>query len=214
LNVHLQGAQFYQEVDDERAFEILLRARRIAEEAARSDAADTQARQSLAKTYSGLALQALRLKKLDEAVRHLELSAATFAELEKLEPQNRTYKHDIARVLTHLGLAEYERREFDGALASYAKAAALFEDDIRADPKNLFPLRKLGAVHAYIGDAHRDYARTLAGQNRQTHLRAAKENHARAVEIFRQLEAQNALPETDRKFVEEVRAALRQYEHD
>lgn len=212
LYTYQQGSQFYQEVDDARAFEIQLKAVRVAEDAARNDTANTQARQNLAKSYSLLGLLAVRLKKVDEAVVHLEKSAATFAELEKLEPQNRTYKHDIGRVLTFLGLAEYERRDFTGALASYAKAAALYEDDVRADSKNIFPLRKLASVHTYMGDAHRDYAKSLSGQLRQTHLEAAKENHRRALDIFLQLEAQNGLAENDRKYVEELRAALRKYE--
>jgi tetratricopeptide (TPR) repeat protein len=212
LYTYQQGSQFYQEVDDARGFEIQLKAVKVAEDAARTDTANTQACQNLAKSYSLMGLLALRLKKLDEAVLHLDKSAATFAELEKLEPKNRTYKHDIARVLTFLGLAQFERRDFTGALASYAKAAALYEDDVRADPKNIFPVRKLASVHTYIGDAHRDYAKTLGGQLRQTHLQSARENHQRALDIFMQLEAQNALAENDRKYVEELRTALAQYE--
>jgi non-specific serine/threonine protein kinase/serine/threonine-protein kinase len=214
LHAYQQGSQFYQELDDARAFEILLKAREVSEDAARSDPANSQARQNLAKTYSLLGLLAVRLKKLDEAVRHLERSAAVFAELERIEPQNRTYKDDVGRVLIYLGMAEHERRNFDGALASYEKAAALYEVDVRADPKNFFPLRKLAGIHTYLGDAHRDYARTLDGDDRRTHLRAAKENHARALDIFLQLEAQNALAEVDRKYLDEVRAALRHYEQD
>jgi non-specific serine/threonine protein kinase/serine/threonine-protein kinase len=214
LYTYQQGSQLYQEVDDARAFEIQLKALGVAEDAARSDPANSQARQNLAKTYSLLGLLAVRLKKLDEAVRHLEKSAAIFAELEKLEPQNRTYKDDIGRVLTFLGLAEYERRDFVGALASYEKAVALYEVDVRADAKNFFPLRKLASIHTYIGDAHRDYARTLGGHLRQTHLRAAKENHAHALEIFLQLESQNALSEEDRKYIEELREQLRKYAQD
>lgn len=214
LHAYLQGAQLYQEIDDARALEIMLKAEKVAEDAVRSDAANTQARQNLAKTYSMLGLMEVRLKKLNEAVLHLEKSAAAFADLEKLEPQNRTYKHDIARVVTYLGLAQYERRDYTGALASYAKGVALSEDDVRADPKNLFPVRRLAGIHTYMGDAHRDYARTLSGKLRQTHVQAAKENHGRALEIFLQLEAQNALAENDRKYVEELRAALRKYEQE
>ncbi|MGB8510503.1 MAG: serine/threonine-protein kinase [Pyrinomonadaceae bacterium] len=214
LYTYQQGSQLYQEVDDARAFQIQLKAVSVAEDAARSDPANSQARQNLAKSYSLLGLLAVRLKRLDEAVRHLEKSAALFSELEKLEPQNRTYKDDIGRVLMFLGLAEYERRNFTGALASYEKAVALFEVDVRADPKNFFPLRKLASIHTYIGDAHRDYARTLGGQLRQTHLQAAKENHRRALDIFLQLESQNALAEEDRKYLDELRDALRKYEQD
>ncbi|HVF55617.1 MAG TPA: serine/threonine-protein kinase [Pyrinomonadaceae bacterium] len=212
LQTYQQGAQFYQEVDDPRAFEILLKAQTVAEESVAADAANTQARQNLAKNYSLLGLLAVRLKRLDEAVGYLEKSAAGFAELEKIEPQNRTYKHDIGRVLMFLGQADYERRNFAGAIESYGKASALFEDDVRADPKNIFPLRKLASVRTYIGDSHRDLARALSGQNRQTHLQAAKENHRRALDIFLQLQSLNALTEEDRKYLEEARANVQKYE--
>ncbi|HLL72168.1 MAG TPA: protein kinase [Pyrinomonadaceae bacterium] len=212
LNTYLQASQIYQEVDDARSFEILLKALRVAEDSVRNDAANTQARQNLAKTYSLLGNIAVRLKKLDDAVFYLDRSAATFAELEKIEPKNRTYKHDIGRVLMFLGQAKHGRRDFTGALASYDKAVALFEDDVRADPKNLFPLRKLASVHTYIGDTHHALAQTTNGQTRQTHLRTAKENHQRALDIFLQLQTQNALAEEDRKYLEELRAALRKDE--
>ena len=214
LNTYLQASQLYQEFDDARSFEILLKALRVAEDSVHSDAANTQARQNLAKTYSMLGLIAVRLKKLNDAVLYLERSSATFAELEKIEPKNRTYKHDIGRVLMFLGLAKHGRRDFTGALESYDKAVALFDDDVRADPKNIFPLRKLASVYTYLGDTHHDLAQTMSGQNRQTHLQTAKENHERAMNIFLQLQTQNALAEEDRKYIDELRAALRKDEQD
>jgi non-specific serine/threonine protein kinase/serine/threonine-protein kinase len=209
LYTYLQASQLYQEVDDARAFGILLKALRVAEDSVKIDLANTQARQNLAKTYSMLGLIALRLKKLTEAVSYLESSSATFAELEKIEPKNRTYKHDIGRVLMFLGLARQQRGNFTDALASYDKAVALFQDDVQADPKNIFPLRKLASVYTYIGDTHRDIAQAAGGgQERQTHRRAAKENYQRALDVFLQLQEHNALAEEDRKYLEETQAAV------
>jgi eukaryotic-like serine/threonine-protein kinase len=209
---YLQASQIYQKGDPARSFAILLKALKVAEESVAADAANTQARQNLAKTYSMLGLIALHMEKPAVAAPHLARSAAEFQELERLQPKNRTYKHDIARVSTYLGLAKYQQRDFEGALAGYRKAVALYEDDLRADPKNILPFRKLAAVHTYIADALRDSAKTANGDERRSRLRAAKESHQRAADIFLTLEAQNALTKLDRQYLEEVQAALRRYE--
>jgi len=210
LHTYLQSSQLYEEVNDPLSFEILHKALKLSEELMASDAANTQARQNLAKTYSKLGTISVRLKKLGEAVYYLERAAATFAELEGNDPRNGTYRHDIGRVFTYLGLAKYEQRDFTRALAWYEKAAEVFETAARADAKNTFSRRKLAGVYTYIGDAHRDWARR--GQNHHTHRQAAKENYQRALDIFLQLQAQNALAEFDRKYLEEVQAAVRKYE--
>ena len=209
---YLQASQIYQQGDPARSVAILTRALKVAEESVASDAVNTQARQSLAKTYSMLGLIALHMEQPGVAATHLGKSAAEFEELERVQPKNRTYRHDIARVATYLGNAKYQQHDFEGALAGYRKAVALYEDDLRADPKNMFPFRKLANVHTYIADALRDSAKTATGDERQSRLREAKESHQRAEEIYLTLQAQNALTKLDRQYLEAVQAALRQYE--
>lgn len=211
LHTYLQSSQLYQESDANRSLAILLKALRVAEESIKADATDTQARQNLAKTRSMLGVISVRLKQLDEAVSYLEQSATTFAELERNEPLNKTYRHDTGRVFTHLGLAEFERRNFPEALAWYAKAAELFEADARADAKNISPRRKLAGVHTYIADTHRAAAK-LNGERGQAHRAAARENYRRALDFFLRLEADGALAGFDRKYLEEVRVAVKEYE--
>lgn len=212
LYTYLQSSQLYQEDKPARSIEILLKALKVARESIARDAANTQARQHLAKTYSMLGLIPLHINKPDEAVPYLEAAAAEFASLERIDPKNRTYRHDIGRVLTLLGQAKHQQRRFTDALASYEKAVASFENEMRRDPKNNSPVRRLAAVHTYIGDTHRDSATTASGHQRQSHLRAAKENYQRALDIFLQLQAQDSLAEKDHKYLEEVRAALRKYD--
>ncbi len=214
LHTYLQSSQLYEDADPARSSEILQKARTVAEQAIQSDAADTQARQNLAKTYSMLGLVSLRLKKPDEAVGYLEKSSGAFAELEKLNPNNRAYKHDIGRVLIFLGQAKHQQGNFSEALTSYKKAATLFEDDARVDAGNNFPVRKLATIHTYIGDAHRDFSEVTSGWEREAHMQGAKENYRRALDIFLKLESQQALTEYDRKDMEEVRAAVRKFERD
>jgi tetratricopeptide (TPR) repeat protein len=208
LYTYLQASQLYEESNPARAFEILLEALKVAEESVESDGANLQARQNLAKTYSMLGVIALHLQKFDDAGTHLEKSFTAFTELEKLDPKNRTYKHDIGRVLMFLGQAKHNQKNFSDALASYEKAVALFADDAKADPKNFFPVRKLATVHSYMGESHEESVKRLEGPEREMHLRAAKENYRRALDILSQLNSQNALTEKDREFFEKVQAAV------
>jgi non-specific serine/threonine protein kinase/serine/threonine-protein kinase len=205
---YLQASQLYEEANPAHSFEILQDALRVAQESVANDAANLQARQNLAKTYSMLGVIALHLQKFDDASLHLEKSFAAFVELEKLDPKNRTYKHDVGRVLMFLGQAQHNRKNFGEALTSYEKAAALFTDDAQADPKNLFPVRKLATVCSYIGETHEELARPPDGPERETHLQAAKQNYRRALDLLTQLKAHGASTEKDREFFEKVQAAV------
>jgi non-specific serine/threonine protein kinase/serine/threonine-protein kinase len=207
-HVYTQSSQFYQDSNAARAFEILAKALKLAEEAVKSDPVNTQARQNLAKTYSMLGLITNRLKKLDESAAYLEKSLAVFSELEQAEPRNLTYKDDIGRNLMNLGQTKYQQHDYTGALAAYERAVAVFEYQA-GDPKNLFPLRRLATVHAYIADVHRDLAKAVAGEESRKHQQTAKENYQRALDLLLQLQAQNALAEYDRKVLEEMRVAVR-----
>ncbi|MCA1616847.1 MAG: serine/threonine protein kinase, partial [Acidobacteria bacterium] len=203
----LATATYYNEQLAE-AHPILLKALASLEALARDEPANAEARMLLSRGYT---LQG-SIHKPGVAAPHLAKSAAEFEELERIQPKSRTYKHDIARVSTYLGNAKYLQRDFEGALAGYRKAVALYEDDLRADPKNMMPLRKLANVHTYIADALRDSAKTATGDERRSGLHAAKESYQRAADVYLTLQAQNALTKLDRQYLEAVQAALRQYE--
>jgi tetratricopeptide (TPR) repeat protein len=214
LDTYLQGSQLFEDADPARSFEILLKARAVAEKSITADAANVQARQTLAKTYSRLGVIALRLKKTEEAVAYLEKSSLAFSELEKFDPNHRTYKHDVGRVLMYLGQARHQQRAFDAALATYAKATATFEDIARADAGNNLSIRTLATVYQYIGDVHRDVAETVNGETRRAQVQAAKENYTRALDILVRLQGKKALPEYDLKYLGDLRAALLQLERE
>jgi serine/threonine protein kinase len=205
---YLQASQFFEDDNPAHSFEILHEALSVAQESVANDAANLQARQNLAKTYEMLGVIAVRLQKFDDALSHLEKSFAAFAALEKLDPKNRTYKHDIGRVLMYLGQVQHNRKNFADALTSYEKAVALFADDAQADPKNLFPVRKLALVHSYMGETHDAAAKTASEPEREAHLQAAKENYRRALDDLLQMKSQGAFTTKDREFFEQVQAAV------
>lgn len=208
-NIYIQAAQFYEDDKPAQSIEYLSKALKLVEESVKNDPANTQARQNLAKTYSLLGADSTRLKKLDDAAAYLEKSLAVFAELEKAEPRNLTYKDDIGRNLKYLGLVKYQEHDFAGALAAYEKAIEVFNYQ-STDPKNFFPQKQLATVYNYVGQVYSDWAKASAAEEHPRRLQQAKENYQRALNILRQLEAQNALTEYDRKFLEEVSAAAKQ----
>ena len=207
LHTYLQASQLHEDSNPAYSFEILHEALKVAEESVQGDAANIQARQNLAKTYSMLGVIAVHLNKFDEAGLHLEKSSAAFAELKKLDPRNRTYTGDIGRDLMYLGLAKHGQKNFLEALASYEKAVAIFADDAQADPKNLFPVRKLTLLHSYIAETHEAAAGTLNAAEREAHLRAAKQNYRRAFDLFSRMKERGATTEKDREFFEKIQAA-------
>jgi len=212
-HVYIQSSQFYQDSNPSRSFELLTKALKVVEESIKSDSGDTQARQNLAKTYSFLGLIANKLKNSRDAVSYLEKSLAVFGDLEKAEPNNLTYKDDIGRNFTQLGLTKYEQRDFAGALAAYGRAIEVFEFQA-ADPKNLFPQRKLAGVFGYVADVHGSLAKAAAGEERRKHLQKAQENYQRALDIFLKLQSQNALAEYDRKYLKEMQDAVQKYKNN
>ena len=207
-HVYIQSTQFYQDSNPAQSFEYLTKALKVVEESVKSDPVNTQARQNLAKTYSQLGSISVRLKKLNDATSYLEKSRAVFAELEKAEPKNLTYKDDVGRNFVHLGLAKHGQRNFSDALAAYEKAAEVYELQ-SADSKNIFPRRHLANVHKYIAETHGELEKISVGEEAQKHRQAAKENYRRALDILLQLDAQNALAEYDRKFLEEMKTVVK-----
>jgi len=214
LETYLQSSQLYEDADPARSFEILLKTRVLAEQSIKADPSNRQARLNLAKTYSRLGVIALNLKKQNEATGYLEQSLDAFAELAKSDSNNRAYTHDMGRVLMFLGQTRHQKREFPEALASYAKAATLFEEDARADPENNFPIRKLATVHTYVGDTHQALAETVNGEEQQGHVKAAQEHYHQALDILLRLEAQNALTTYDRQYLEQLKTIVQKYEKE
>ena len=214
LHTYLQSSQLYEDKTPERSFTLLNEARQIVEESVAKDPADNQAREHLAKTYSKLGLIAVQGREIDQAVRYLEKAAATFAELERLEPKNTTHKHDIGSTLMYLGQARQQRQDFSGALAEFERAAALFASDVQADSKNIFALRKVATVHSYMGAAHREKAHAGVAFERSAQLASAKRAYEKAADVFLQLDTLQALTERDRPFLTEAQRGVRTCEQE
>jgi hypothetical protein len=111
-----------------------------------------------------------------------------------------------------IGDARAWQRDLSAALAAYQKSVALSEKQVADDTANTLALRDLAFAYANIGWVYNEYIKITAGQIRQTHLEAAKENYRRSLDTFLKAESQKALSEFDRKNLEKVRAAIEDLE--
>ena len=162
----------------------------------------------MSKIYNRLAGAASNLGKPVEALDFLERAIAIVLELQEKDPLNRGYDHDLSVLYTRIGDARYRQRDFSAALVAYQKGASLSEKQVADDSANTLVLRQLAYSYRNIGWVHSDYIKITAGQIRQVHLEAAKENYRRALNALLKTESQKALSEADHKTLEQVRSTI------
>ena len=209
---YVTASGIYEEIDNARAFGLAEQGRKVVEEIIAADRANTQARHNLVKTYAQARRVASHLGKPVEALGFLERRMEIVLELQEKDPLNRGYDRDLSGLYIRIGDARYRRGDLPGALDAYQKGAASYEKQLADDAANTVVLRDLAIAWRSIGWVHNDYIKTTAGQTRQTHLEAAKENYRRALDGFLKTESQKALSETDRKNLDEVRATIEKLE--
>ncbi len=205
---YFQNAGIYEDIDNARALEFLQKARGVADESVRADAADIQARQTLAKVLSKLGEAFINLKRDDESIPYLEQSQKTLADLQANEPENQNYGRDTGRNLMILGQANLDRRDYARALENLARAREIFESQAAANSQNIFARRKLASIYSLVADTESAFAAASDAAARFAHLRAARENYERELNAFQQLEASGALTEFDRKYIAQAQTAL------
>jgi non-specific serine/threonine protein kinase/serine/threonine-protein kinase len=207
-STYLQASSLYEEVNNALSESFALKALSLIIETVEKDPANIQARQNLAKSYSKLAASYINMKRLPAAVLYAEKALTAFADLEQSEPKNLTYKRSLGIAYTRLGDAKYRQRDLQGSLEAFEKSIASFEKIVEADPQNTVSARDIAQSCKNIGHIHRDLARTITGERRQTHLQEARQNYQRALDILLKLKSQNAFAEVDNKFLEEMQSAI------
>ena len=211
-DTYTQASSLNEGINDKLSFEFMQKALRIVEETIKMDEANIQARHNLASTYSRLGAVSTNLKQSAEALSYLEKAIAILTELEAKEPRNLSYKRESGKLYYTLGEAHRERKDFPNALRNFEKAGEFFQTLAGNESANTQVNKRDSALALKnIADIHRDLAQA-AGENQRTHRQTAKENYQRSLDIFLQLQSSNALAEFDRKYLEEVSAAVRDYE--
>jgi non-specific serine/threonine protein kinase/serine/threonine-protein kinase len=199
------ASAIYEEVDDARAFELCEKSRRVVEEIIAADPANAQARHNLSKSFSRLGISASNIGKPVEALGYLERAMSIVIKLQEKDPLNRGYDRDVSALYIRIGVAREKQRDFPGAVAAFEKSAELYEKQLANDAANTILVRDLAIAYRHAGLAHKELAKTTNRQIRQTQLAAVKENYQRALDALLKAQAQKALPEVNRKLLEEVR---------
>ena len=101
--------------------------------------------------------------------------------------------------------------DLQGSLEAFEKSVANYEEVLRTDAQNTALLRDIAQSCKNLGQIHTDLSQAAAGQIRQAHLEAAKQNYQRALDILLQLKSQNAFAAVDQKLFEDIEAAIRKY---
>lgn len=206
------AAVIYEEINNARMFELADKARKTAEETVAADSANAQARHNLARTYVRLGTALSLLEKPDEAIAYMEKAAAIYLELMNKDPLNRGYDADAGALHAKIGDARWQQRDYPASFAAYQKSVELYEKKVEEDAADMRALRNLATTRASAGSVHAELVNTTAGQTRQTHLAAAKENFQRALDLMLKVQAQKTLSEWDLRNIDKIRTALEKLE--
>ena len=201
--VYMMASGINEGINDEISLQFALKALRTVEKAVASDAADTNAKTNLARTFSRVGILCASLNRIPEAVEYLEKSEKVFLELIKRDPKNLTYQHDLGTIYTRFGTTKENQRDWQGSLKAFHKSAEYYEAASHPDEKNTSDRRNLansfrsiGLIYLKIGEKEK-----------------AKENLQKALEIVNRLKAQNALGNYDKKIFDEAQVELQKLEN-
>ena len=196
--VYMLASSIYENINDRVSLQFARRASNTAEKAVAADAADVQAKQNLAKSFSRVGIVSALLNQLPEAIVNLEKSEKVFLELLEREPTNRAYQHDLGTLYTRFGDAKQKQGDLQGSLKAFQKSADYYQMAFQTDEKNTLDRRNLAQSLKSVGNVYMQLS-----ENRK-----AKENFQKALEILNQLKAQNALGDWDKKLFDEVQSGL------
>jgi eukaryotic-like serine/threonine-protein kinase len=211
IRTYLDSSGIYEDINNDLCFQYAQKAHVLAEKVFESDTANTQARHNLAQAYSKLGISYNYLEKSDLAASSFENSAKILAALEKNEPNNLTYKKDIARNYRNFGLIKTKQGDFIDAIADHEKSIAAYEMILKADTKNNLAKQQIGTAYRYIAETYEKFAKADKTQKRNEYLYLAKVNFQRALDIYQQLDSQNALTAFDKIYLSEIKLAAEKY---
>lgn len=137
----------------------------------------------LGSTYSAIgALQSLRLRNKEEAIKTLQKSRVLGEALVAADPSNLLYRGMLADVFKFLGdsLSDVNER-----LQMHQKALAIREESLIAEPANIQENTAAASLYQRIGTIYSDKA---AGSKNPDDFRAALENFNKSLTIYENLQ--------------------------
>ena len=197
-----------------RAHEHALKALKIAEENVRQDAANIRAKQQLSKSFSHLGQTSINTGKPAEAILYLEKASASLQEITESRSKNKGLKTDLTVILMRLGEAKSKQEKFQNALADFEQAVKIHQDVLQNFAGDNRAYRNLALTYESIAETHEKIAGSETSEKSRTAREAAKNYFQKTLDILLQLDAQKALSEFDRKFLEKTKATVETYEKE
>ncbi|MCY7375852.1 MAG: protein kinase [Pyrinomonadaceae bacterium] len=208
------SSSVYEEVNDALSHEYALKALKIIEEIVRQDAANIRAKQQLAKSFSRLGQTSINTGKSAEAVLYLEKARAGLQEITESRSKNNGLKTELTTNLMRLGEAKFKQEKFQDALADFEQAVKIHQDILQTFAGDMRVSRNLALTYESIAETHEKIAGNETGEKSRTARTAAKNYFQKTLDILLQLDANNALSEFDRKFLEKTKATVEKYKKE
>ena len=199
----------YQDQNDKLAYEFALKALKIVGETVAQDGANIRAEQQLAKSYSTLGETATTIGKSSDAISYLEKACAMLREITEATAKNNRLKSELALSLRRLGGAQAEQGLLENSLANLREAEKTYLEILRVAPEDRRSNRNLADVYDQFGTT---YDKLYEKERSENERLSAKENFQKALDILVKLDANNALAEADRKFLNRMKAAVEKYQ--
>ena len=194
----------YEEQNDTLSHEYALKALKIIEEVVRQDVANIRAKQFLSKSLSFLGQTLINTGRPQEALLYLEKARQVLQEIIESRTKNNGLKHDLTVVLMLLGEAKFKQEKFQDGLIDFQQAANIHLEILQNFPDDWRTKRNLAVTYESIAETHEK----IGGEKSQ----AAREHYQKVLAILLHLEAQNALSEYDRKFLERTKKTMQKFE--
>ncbi len=204
LNAYWMTSNTYEENNNRLSHEYALKALKVVEEIVKLDPANVWAKQQLSKSFSALGQTSINTGKPQEAVLYLEKARQILREITESRTKNIGLKTDLTAILMVLGAAKSKLQNFRDALADFQQAADIQLEILQNLPADTRTKRNLAMTYEGIAETHEK-----AGGEKSP---SARENYQKCLDILVQLEAQNALSEFDRKFLERIKNSLQKFE--
>ncbi len=198
----------YEDNDNALSHEYALKALKTIRAVVAKDPADSQARYRMARTLSALVQTSTKIGKPAEGISFAEQAVAELMRHFAADPRSGGTKVSLGVALMRLAEARAKQKDFAGALADLERAERISGEMRQAEATDIASLRNLAVISDFRADVHREWAKSLAGAARRAHEEAARNSDARTFEILERLDEQKQLPESDRKWLEKLRADL------
>lgn len=190
-----------EEINNDKFYAFQKKAELIARRTSEADPSDLRARQRLAKTLSHLGQAANDIGRTNEALEYLDESSRIYRSIIESETRNGRLRADLAASLTRLGEARKNNGDTAAALKNFNEAVEMYTAVIAEYPRDKRTRNNLATVYSEIAKIR---------ERSPAEKAAALADFRKALSLMEEMESQKVvLSDYDRKFLEEMRLAVR-----